>query len=83
MRPGSPGRDTPGKGEIHDSHIACRRGRRPTETRTTYYHAPAPAYTSGYYVAPVVTVREPRYYNYYSPGYYDSYGVWRTERATY
>ncbi len=57
----------------------------PTETRTTYYHAPAPAYTytSGYYVAPVVTVREPRYYNYYSPGYYDSYGVWRTERATY
>ncbi len=54
-----------------------------TETRTTYYHAPAPAYTSGYYVSPVVTVREPRYYNYYSPGYYDSYGVWRTERTTY
>ncbi|MBV9834976.1 MAG: hypothetical protein JO055_11240 [Alphaproteobacteria bacterium] len=56
----------------------------PVETRTVYYDAPRPAaYTSGYYVAPVVTVREPRYYNYYSPGYYDSYGVWRTERATY
>lgn len=56
----------------------------PTETRTTYYHAPAPAYTTGYYVAtPVVVTREPRYYNYYSPGYYDSYGVWRTERTTY
>ena len=54
-----------------------------TETRTTYYHAPTPAYTPGYYVAPVVVAREPRYYNYYSPGYYDSYGVWRTERATY
>jgi uncharacterized lipoprotein YmbA len=53
------------------------------ETRTVYYNAPPPAYTSGYYVAPVVTVREPRYYNYYSPGYYDSYGVWRTERTTY
>lgn len=55
----------------------------PVETRTTYYHAPAPAYSSGYYVAPVVVAREPRYYNYYSPGYYDSYGVWRTERSTF
>lgn len=53
------------------------------ETRTVYYDAPAPTYSSGYYVAPVVTVREPRYYNYRSPGYYDSYGVWRTERTTY
>jgi len=55
----------------------------PTETRTVYYNAPPATYTSGYYVTPVVTVREPRYYNYYSPGYYDSYGVWRTERTTY
>jgi len=30
------------------------------ETRTVYYDAPAPTYTSGYYIAPVVTVREPR-----------------------
>lgn len=59
----------------------------PVETRTTYYHAPAPAYSAGYgyYVAPapVYVAPAPRYYNYYSPGYYDSYGVWRTERTTF
>jgi len=54
----------------------------PTETRTTYYHAPA--YSPGYHVTVTpVPAPAPRYYNYYSPGYYDSYGVWRTERTTY
>ena len=52
----------------------------PTETRTVYYQAPA--YSPGYYVS-VTPTPAPRYYNYYSPGYYDSYGVWRTERTTY
>lgn len=53
----------------------------PTETRTTYYHAPA-TYSPGYVVM-TTPAPAPRYYNYYSPGYYDSYGVWRTERTTY
>ncbi len=52
----------------------------PVETRTVYYQAPA--YSPGYTVA-LTPAPAPRYYNYYSPGYYDSYGVWRTERGTY
>ena len=79
------------QGDRNDSHLACWPGRRGASRclrhdRNTDRLLRRPAahpYTSGYYVTPIVTVREPRYYNYYSPGYYDLRGVWRTERTTY